>query len=157
MKNKEYFEAIVNSNLDGEAKALALTALVNARTSDMRGKTVAPNVSAYSWGVQNKRTDITASLVALLFETLLEKGECRCKDIANLYNERVGARSDRWYETINYRNVSYITNLLVSMRIIQRVKKPQLITITREVWREGERFTVSEDKVVDIPYFQFAE
>lgn len=155
MTNREYFENVVNSNLDDEAKTLALTVIVNSREDSIRGKSNDLLVSPYHHGCQNKRVDIKASLVAMLFKYLLENGECRCKDIAKLYNETVGVKEDSW-QAVTYRVVAGITTPLVDMGIIKRVKKQQKITVETVTWLNGERTTLSKEILVDVPYFQLA-
>lgn len=153
MTNREYFENVVNSNLDDEAKALALTVMVNSREGLIRGKSNTPKVSVYGRGCLNEKVDVRASLMAMLFKYLLEHGECRCKDIAKLYNEYVGVSEDSW-NAVTYHVVAGITTPLVGQGIIQRVKKQQKITIQTDTWLNGERTTLSKEIVVDIPYFQ---
>lgn len=153
MTNREYFENVVNSNLDDDAKSLALTVLVNSREDTIRGKSNTPMVSPYRCGCQNERVDVKASLMAMLFTYLVEHGECRCKDIAKLYNEYVGVPEGNW-SAVTYHVVAGITTPLVDMGIIKRVKKQQKITVETVTWINGERTTLSKDIIVDIPYFQ---
>ena len=153
MTNREYFENVVNSNLDDEAKALALTVMVNSRENCIRGKSSDLRVSPYHKGCLNERVDVKASLMAMLFKYLLEHGECRCKDIAKLYNEAVGVKEGSW-QAVTYHVVAGITTPLVDAGIIQRVKKQQKVTIQTDTWLNGERVTLSKDILADVPYFQ---
>ena len=151
MTNKEYFENVVNSNLDDEAKALALTVIVNSNENRIRGKSNTPGVSAYSTGCQNERVDVRASLMAMLFEYLLKNGECRCKDIAKLYNESVGIDDDAW-EAVTYRVVAGITTPLVDQGIIERFYKPAVIEVSW--WDYTTQQTLHKQKSVEVPYFR---
>lgn len=154
MTNREYFENVVNSNLDDEAKALALTVMVNSRHNKIiSGKSNTPMVSPDGFGCQNERVDVRASLIAMLFTYLVEHGECRCKDIAKLYNENVGVSNDAW-NAVTYHVVAGVTTPLVDMGIIKRVKKQQKVTIQTDTWLNGERVTLSKDILADVPYFQ---
>ena len=155
MTNREYFENVVNSNLDDDAKSLALTVLVNSRQNEIRGKSNTPMVSPYKFGCLNERVDVKASLMAMLFTYLVENGECRCKDIAKLYNEYVGVPEGRG-NAVTYHVVAGITTPLVDQGIIKRVKKQQKITVETVTWINGERTTLSKEIVVDVPYFQLA-
>lgn len=154
MTNKEYFESVVNSNLDDEAKALALTVIVNSQTNFIRGRSSTPKTSFYSSGCENTRVDVRASLMAMLFEYLLENGECRCKDIAKLYNESVGVDDDAW-QAVTYRVVAGITTPLVDAGIIERFYKPAVIEVSWEDY--ATRQTLYKQKSVDIPYFRIKE
>jgi hypothetical protein len=153
MTNREYFENVVNSNLDDDAKSLALTVLVNSHHNKISGKSNTPKVSPYGFGCQNERVDVRASLIAMLFTYLVEHGECRCKDIAKLYNEYVGVPEGNW-NAVSYHVVAGITTPLVAQGIIKRVKKQQKITVETVTWINGERVTLSKDILVDVPYFQ---
>lgn len=153
MTNREYFENVVNSNLDDDAKSLALTVLVNSRHNEISGRSNTPMVSPYGFGCQNERVDVRASLIAMLFTYLVEHGECRCKDIAKLYNEYVGVPEGNW-EAVSYHVVAGITTPLVDMGIIKRVKKQQKITVETVTWLNGERTSLSKEILVDVPYFQ---
>jgi hypothetical protein len=151
MTNKEYFETVVNSNLDDEAKALALTVIVNSNENFIRGKSYTPHVSAYGVGCQNERVDVRASLMAMLFKYLLENGECRCKDIAKLYNKCVGVDDDAW-QAVTYRVVAGITTPLVDAGIIERFYKPTVIEVS---WCDyATQQTLYKQKSVDVPYFR---
>lgn len=151
MTNKEYFENVVNSNLDDEAKALALTVIVNSNENRIRGKSKTPGVSAYSTGCQNERVDVRASLMAMLFEYLLKNGECRCKDIAKLYNESVGVDDDA-QKAVTYRVVAGITTPLVDAGIIERFYKPAVIEVSW--WDYIAQQTLHKQKSVEVPYFR---
>ena len=154
MTNKEYFETVVNSNLDDEAKALALTVIVNSNENFIRGKSKTPGVSPYHTGCQNERVDVRASLMAMLFKYLLENGECRCKDIAKLYNEFVGVDDDAW-QAVTYRVVAGITTPLVTAGIIERFYKPAVIEVS---WFDYfAQQTLHKQKSVEIPYFRIKE
>ena len=151
MTNKEYFENVVNSNLDDEAKALALTVIVNSNENFIRGKSKTPGVSAYGTGCKNERVDVRASLIAMLFEYLLENGECRCKDIAKLYNASVGVDEDAW-DAVTYRVVAGITTPLVDAGIIERFYKPAVIEVS---WFDyATQQTLHKQKSVEVPYFR---
>ena len=151
MTNKEYFENVVNSNLDDEAKALALTVIVNSNENFIRGKSKTPGVSAHGTGCKNERVDVRASLMAMLFEYLLENGECRCKDIAKLYNASIGVGEDAW-DAVTYRVVAGITTPLVDAGIIERFYKPAVIEVSW--WDYATQQTLYKQKSVDVPYFR---
>lgn len=165
MTNRDYFMNIINSNLDDEAKAIALSALVNSNTKVTwalcrhsnhwrhQGKMLGSE-QFDRHGIENARPDFKASMVSLVLEAIEALPyKARCKEIAEYANERHFNREDE----ISFLDVKAITTALVDCGILQREYKDEIITIPRREWVNGTLVEVSSSKVVQVAIFSFAD
>jgi hypothetical protein len=156
---------IINSNLDDEAKAIALSALVNSNTNvtwslsrhvnhyGHQGRMLNP-IQFNKVGVESARPDFKASMVSLVLEAIEALPyKARCKEIAEYANERHFNREDE----ISFLDVKAITTALVDCGILQREYKDEIITIPRREWVNDHYVEVSYPKVVQVAIFSFAD
>lgn len=147
MTNRQYFEAIVNSNLDDETKSLALSVMVNSREGYCRSyKGV--GTSAYSFGVDNSRVDEKASIVAIVLDALSENGEMRCKEIAQFANDKYFTRP-----ILNFIDIKTVVCRLVDCGVLRRNTHREKVMICRDF--RGE--TLHQEIMADVSYFELAE
>ncbi len=161
MKNIEYFKNIMNSNLDGETKALALSALVNskfdANTNICKCYTATSGRpryfdDLYKIGVEAIRSDVKGSIMTIIIEAMSELGKCRCKDIAKYANDKYFEGND----VVKYTVVKAVTTLLANEGILERQYEEAVINVEDVEWVNGQRQWLRKDKVVEVTYFVFA-
>ena len=161
MKNIEYFNNIINSDLDGETKALALSALVNSNldTNDNIHKCYSaisgrPRYFDDCWkvGVEAIRSDVKGSIMAIILEAMAELGRCRCKDIAKYANDKYFEGND----VVKYTVVKAVTTVLVNEGILERQYEETVIVVEDVAWVNGQRQYITKQKVVEVSYFVFA-
>ena len=144
MTNRQYLEAIVNSNLDDEAKSIALSVMVNSKEGYWRSyKGV--GTSAYSFGVDNSRVDEKASIVAIVLDALNEKGEMRCKEIAQFANEKYFAD-----QILDFMDIKAVVCRLVDCGILRRNIHQEKVMICRDF--RGE--TLRQEIMAKVSYFE---
>lgn len=165
MTNRDYFMNVINSNLDDEAKAIALSALVNSNTKYSRalyrhsnrcrsqGKML--NKAQFNkYGIENARPDFKASMISLVLEAIeVLPYKARCKEIAEYANER----HFEGEEEISFLDVKAITTALVACGILQREYKDEIITIPHNQWVNGTLVEISNSKIVQVAIFSFAD
>lgn len=147
MTNRQYLEAIVNSNLDDEAKSLALSVMVNSREGCWR-RFKGVGTSAYAFGVDNSRVDEKASIVAIIFDALSENGEMRCKEIAEFANEKYFLRP-----LFSFKDIKPVVGKLVNCGILRRNIHQEKVMICRDY--RGE--TLHQEIMVDVSYFELVD
>lgn len=147
MTNRQYLEAIVNSNLDDEAKSLALSAMVNSKEGYWRSyKGV--GTSAYSFGVANSRVDEKASIIAIVLDALSENGEMRCKEIAQFANEKYFADP-----ILDFIDIKPVVGKLVNCGVLRRNTHREKVMICRNAFGE----TLHQEIMVNVSYFALAD
>lgn len=146
MTNRQYLEAIVNSNLDDEAKSLALSVMVNSREGYWRSYR-GVGTSAYSFGVDNSRVDEKASIVAIVLDALSENGEMRCKEIAQFANEKYFATP-----ILNFMDIKVVVGKLVNCGILRRNTHREKVMISRNCYGE----TLRQEIMAKVSYFELA-
>lgn len=164
MTNRDYFMNIINSNLDDEAKAIALSALVNSNTKDTwslfrhsncygrQGKML-ENEQFDKYGIESARPDFKASMVSLVLEAIEALPyKARCKEIAEYAN----SHHFEGEEEISFVDVKAITTALVDCGLLQREYKDELINIPRRQWVNGNCVETSYPKVIQVAIFSFA-
>lgn len=147
MTNRQYLEAIVNSNLDDEAKSLALSVMVNSKEgywSSYKGV----GTSAYFFGVDNSRVDEKASIVAIVLDALSENGEMRCKEIAQFANEKYFAD-----QILDYIDIKAVVGKLVNCGILRRNTHREKVMICRNYCGE----TLRQEIMAEVSYFELAD
>ena len=147
MTNRQYFEAIVNSNLDDEAKSLALSVMVNSREGNYRSYR-GTGTSDFAFGVKNSRVDEKASIVAIVLDALGENGIMRCKEIAQFANEKYFTRP-----IIDFIDIKTVVCRLVDCGVVERIKRQEKVMICRTI--RGE--TLHQEILTDVSYFVLAE
>lgn len=165
MTNRNYFMNIINSNLDDEAKAIALSALVNSNTKDTwalfrhsncygrQGKML-ENEQFDKYGIESARPDFKASMVSLVLEAIEALPyKARCKEIAEYANKQHFNGENE----VSFIDVKAITTALVDCGILKREYKDELISFLDPKWVNGERIEVTYSKVVQVAIFSFAD
>lgn len=166
MTNRDYFMNIINSNLDDEAKAIALSALVNSNTKTNTWA-LSRHANRYGYqgkmldrsqfdkvGIENARPDFKASMVSLVLEAIEALPyKARCKEIAEYANKHHFCGD----EEISFLDVKAITTALVDCGILQREHKDEIINIPRYERVNGNYVKVSYPKVVQVVVFSFAD
>lgn len=162
MKNIEYFNNIINSDLDGETKALALSVLVNSNIEDSNSNLRRCYAAIHNLGrvpfhdcglgVEGLRPDTKASVMAMVVEAISALGRCRCKDIAKFANDKYFNGID----TVKFTTIKAVTTALVNEDILERQYEEAVIVVEDVAWVNGQRQYITKQKVVEVSYFVFA-
>lgn len=147
MTNRQYFEAIVNSNLDDEAKSLALSVMVNSREGDYRSY-IGTGTSDFAFGVKNSRVDEKASIVAIVLDALSENGEMRCKEIAQFANDKYFPRT-----ILDFIDIKTVVCRLVDCGVLRRNIHQEKVMICRDYCGE----TLHQEIMAEVSYFELAD